>query len=77
MVLSESNRIVIAKGAEIEPEHLEAHTIVVRGTVNGRVNRLGPGATARVKGCSRYDVVSASQLGVRIGCIEGPQDTGG
>lgn len=77
MVLKQNSRVVIAEGAEIEAEHLEAHTIVVRGTVNGHIHaqvlELGP--TARVKGSIRYDVAFASQPGARIrGGIEGPQE---
>lgn len=77
MVLKQTSRVVIAEGAEIEAEHLEAHTIVVRGKVNGHIHAqvLELGSTARVKGSIRYDVAFASQPGARIrGAVEGPQD---
>lgn len=75
MVLKETSRIVIAEGAEIEAEHLEAHTIVVRGTVNGHLHAqiLELGATARVKGSMQYELAFASQPGARIrASIDGP-----
>lgn len=72
------SRVVIAEGAVVEAESIQAHSVVVHGRVTGHIHaqvlELGP--TARVSGSLRYDLAFASQPGarMRVTQIDGPQE---
>lgn len=76
MELDGSSRIVIAAGAEVDAEILQAHTVVVRGQVKGtiRARVVEIASTARVAGAIHYDADLSVEPGSRIrASIEGPE----
>lgn len=76
IALQGASRIVIAAGTEVAAEHLHAHTVVVRGRVNGRIHAqvLELGAGARVSGSIQYDQTMSVEPGARMrASIEGPE----
>lgn len=73
--LPDASRVVIDRDAEVDVETLLAHTVVLRGRVNGQIHAqvIEIACTARVSGAIRYEAELFVEPGARIRAqIEGP-----
>lgn len=75
IALDGSSRVVIDADAEVDVDALRAHTVVVRGRLNGQIHAdvIELARTARVSGSLQYRVNLLVEPGARISAkVEGP-----